>query len=68
MVGLLRVAEKRTFAIADRLDLGRESGRPKADGPILVWRRPLMSSAGASGSAPRRGSALGEKGGGALLV
>src|SRR3546814_6918215 len=49
---------KRTCAIADRRDLDRKSGRSKADGPILIWRRLLLSSTGASGVASRDGGAL----------
>ena len=58
IVGKPGAAEKRTCAIADRLDMGRKSGRGKSDGPILIWRRLLLGSVGASGSASRRGCAL----------
>src|SRR3546814_17303500 len=58
MVGRPDVAQKRTCAIADRRDLDRKSGRSKADGPILIWRRLLLSSTGASGVASRDGGAL----------
>ena len=51
-------AQNRTHLRADRPDLGRESGRRKADGPILQLRRLLLGSVGASGTASRRGSAL----------
>src|SRR3546814_18962087 len=58
MVGRPDVAQKRTCAIADRRDLDRTSGRSKADGPISIWRRLLLSSTGASGVASRDGGAL----------
>src|SRR3546814_19945900 len=40
------------------LDVDRKSGRRKADVPILRFRRLLLGSVGASGTASRRGSAL----------
>src|SRR3546814_1859415 len=57
-LGLRVAAQKRTCATADGLDLDRKSGRRKADGPILRFRRLLLGSVGASGTASRRGSAL----------
>src|SRR3546814_17079420 len=62
MVGRPDVAQKRTCAIADRRDLDRKSGRSKADGPILIWRRLLLSRTGASGVASRDGGAMGRVG------
>ena len=58
MVGKPGAAQKRTCAIADRRDMGRKSGRGKADGPVLIERRLLLGSIGASASASRCGSAL----------
>ena len=51
-------AQNRTYLRSDRLNLDRKSGRGKSDGPILIWRRLLLGSVGASGSASRRGCAL----------
>ena len=61
-------AQNRTHLRADRPDLGRASGRRKADGPILRFRRLLLGSAGASGSTSRRGCALEEEGVGPCRV
>ena len=58
MVGKPGAAQNRTYLRSDRLNMDGESGRRKADGGILRFRRLLLGSAVASGVASRRGCAL----------
>src|SRR3546814_1405354 len=67
-LGLTDAAQNRTHLRSDLLNLDRKSGRRKADGPILRFRRLLLGSAGASGSTSRRGCALEEEGVGPCRV